>query len=74
MSLTGRIFMYQYNGDPGVREHEVDRFEHTAIPEKGTIVERLGRKWTVDLVNTSEPSESYRFPVVFVALSSVVAE
>jgi hypothetical protein len=46
-----REIVYRYNGDPKSEEFEQDLHGVVRIPQKGTVIARKGKRWTVIHVN-----------------------
>jgi hypothetical protein len=46
-SPSSKQLVYRYNGDATTDEAELDMHAEISIPEKGSFIERQGRRWKV---------------------------
>jgi hypothetical protein len=56
--------VFRYNGDPATEEIDLDMDGDKSVPEKGSVIERKGKRWKVIQVNTeTSASEPFQAPI-----------
>ena len=56
--------VFRYNGDPATEEIDLDMDGEKSVPEKGSVIERKGKRWRVVQVNTeTSAGEPFQAPI-----------
>ena len=62
---SGRYFVYRYDGDVDTDDVELDRYGVVAIPKHGSVLERKGARWKVDLVQVEAAESAFAVVPIF---------
>ena len=71
--MCARQIVFVYNGEAKFNELIPDTNGDAIVPERGEILERNGKRWTVVAIHTQTAASGNSVPVVKVFLTSAEA-